>query len=43
MLAVAEAAPAPFSRIVGWFPRWVVQKCTQPMEVVDVEMLLLSA
>jgi hypothetical protein len=43
MLAMAERAPAPFSRIVGRFPRWIVQECTQPTEMLHVQMVLLPA
>ena len=40
---MTEAPPATFSSIVGGFPRWVVQECTQPTEMVYVQMLLLPA
>ena len=43
VLAVAEGAPAAFGSIVGGFPPWVVQECTQPAEMVHVQMLLLPA
>jgi hypothetical protein len=43
VLAMTEDSPSPFCRIVGWFPRRIVQECAQPTEMVCVEMLLLSA
>src|SRR5438309_9940537 len=43
VLAVAEGASATFRSIVGGFPHWVLEECTQPAEMVQIEMLLLPA
>ena len=43
VLAVAKGARAAFRSIVGGFPRGVVEEHTQPTEMVQIEMLLLSA
>ena len=43
MLAVAEGTPAAFGSVVGAFPCWVLQESTQASEMLDIQVLLLSA
>jgi hypothetical protein len=42
VLAVTEGASATFRSVVGAFPYGVLQECTQPMEMVQIQVLLLS-
>jgi hypothetical protein len=41
VLAVKEGASSTFRSIIGAFPYAVLQECTQPAEVVHIQMLLL--
>ena len=42
VLAMAESASSTFGCIVGGLPVRVVQECAEPVEVVTVQVLLLS-
>jgi hypothetical protein len=43
VLAVTEGTPTALGCVVGEFPGWVVEEDAQPLEVVEVQMLLLPA
>jgi hypothetical protein len=43
VLAVAESPSPALGRVVGRLPSWVVEEYAQPLEVVEVQVLLLPA
>ena len=42
VLTVAEGTPTAFRRVVGWLPCRVVEEHAQALEVVGIQILMLS-